>query len=111
MKSFGIRIPSHLNQWVALAGLALVVFGTLGVAPFWPSWMIPAIGAFMGLYVIGDSKNFLIAGLALMGTKWGLNHLPMFGNLIQDFVQNLILLVSPAMLVVAIRSIYHDMRG
>ena len=111
MKNFGLTVPSNVNQWVALAGLALVVFATFGVPAFWPSWMIPVIGAFIGFAVVGDVKGFLIAGLALLAAKWGLGHVPVLGHYVQEFTQNLIALVAPAMLVVSVRAIYEEIKG
>lgn len=110
LKNFGISVPRNTNQLVAVAGFALVVLSTLGVHGAWPSWTVPVIGAFLGFYSVRDTKGFLVSGLALLGAKWGLAHLPFFGNIVQDFAQNLITLVAPAMLVVAIRSIYHEMK-
>ena len=111
MKAFRISVPSNLNQLAGICGIALVALTTLGVHGVWPSWTIPVLGAFLGLFSIRDVKGFLISGLALIGAKWGLSHLPVFGNLVQDFAQNLTSLVAPAMLVVAIRSIYDEMKG
>ena len=107
----GISIPSNLNQLVAIAGFAVVVMMTLGVQAFWPSWIVPVIGAFLGWVAVGDVKGFLLAGLALIAVKWGLTQLPVFGPLVRDFSNNLIALVAPAMLVVSIRSIYNELKG
>jgi hypothetical protein len=106
----GFSVPSSFSQWAGLAGLAIVVLATLGFRGMWPSWVIPALGAFIGFAKIGDQKGFLIAGLALIATKFGLIHLPFFGHLVQSFTNNLILLVTPAMLVVAFRSIYQELK-
>ncbi len=111
MKNFGISVPSNVTQMAAIAGMVIVALSTFGVHGLWPSWTLPVIGAFLGLFAIGDSKNFLISGLALLGAKWGLARLPMFGDLMQDFATNLIVLVAPAMLVVAMRSIYREIKS
>jgi len=111
MKSLKLSVPSNLNQLVGLTGIGLVVLATLGIHAFWPSWTLPVIGAFLGYSVIGDAKGFMISGLSLFAAKWGLGHLPILGNLVQNFAQNLIILVAPAMLVVAIRSLYNDLKG
>lgn len=110
MKVLGVRVPSNTNEIIAIGGFVLVVLATLGFRGMWPSWVVPVIGAFLGFYAIRDTKAFLLAGLALLGAKWGLSHLPVLGNLVQDFAQNLTILVAPAMLIVAIRSIYHELK-
>ncbi len=110
MKSFKLTVPSNLNQLAGIAGLAIVVLATLGFRGFWPIWTLPVLGAFLGFSKVSDVKGFLIAGLALVGVKFALGHLPFLGNLVQDFVQNLIALVAPAMLIVAIRSIYQELK-
>lgn len=111
MKSFKISVPSNLVQLAAIGGFVLVALTTLGIRGLWPSWVIPVTGAFLGFYSVRDVKGFLLAGLALFAAKWGLGHLPMLGNIVQDFASNLTALVAPAMLVVAIRSIYQELRG
>ncbi len=111
MKTLRLSVPSNLNQWAGLAGFAIVVMATLGIRAFWPNWTLPVLGAFLGFSRISDVKGFLLAGLALLAAKWGLGHLPFLGNLVQDFAQNLIALVAPAMLVDAIRSIYTEFKS
>ena len=110
-KVLGISVPRNVNQWIAYAGLSLVVLSTLQVPAFWPSWAIPVIGAFIGIYAVGDVKGFLLAGLVLLAAKWGLGHVPFVGRLTQDLAQNLTALIAPAMLIVAVRSLFNEIKG
>ena len=107
----GISIPQNVIGIVAIAGFAMVAILTLGIPAFWPAWVIPVVGAFLGLYSVSDAKQFLIAGLALLGAKWGLNYVPILGEFAQTFVTQLIGLVAPAMLVVAIKSVYYQLKS
>ncbi len=110
MRGMRLSVPNNLNEMLAFAGFALVVLGSIGVRPFWPVWAIPAIGAFLGFYSVKDGKNFLIAGLALLAAKWGLNYVPFIGGFAREFATELVRLVAPAMLVVSIRSLYDQLK-
>ncbi len=108
MGKLKMAVPSNVNQWAGLVGFGLVVLTTIGFQAIWPYWTIPAIGAFIGFSKIREPKTFLVAGLALLAAKWGLGHMPFFGNLIPNFASNLVSLVVPAMLVVSIRVIWDE---
>ena len=78
---------------------------------FWPDWVLPILGTFLGLFSVKDPKGFLIAGLALIAAKWGLQFLPVVGSYTEEIASQLVGFIAPAMLIVSIRSIYEQLRG
>ena len=108
MKS--ISIPSNVIGYVGMAGFVMVGLSGSEIV-LWPSWTIPLMGAFLGLFAVNNPKQFLIAGLALMGAKWGLNYLPVVGGVAKSVATELVRFVAPAMLIVSVRSLYDEMKG
>lgn len=104
-----ISVPKNVGNWVVLAGSAIVVLNAVDFTPFWPKWTLAALGIFLGLSHINDPKNFVLAGLALIGANIGLQSLPIVGGLAQGIVHEMVMLVAPAMLVVSLRMIYEQL--
>ena len=106
-----LTVPAGVSNIVAISGLVLVVMLGIGIPAFFPNWVIPVIGAFIGLFCVRDPKMFLIAGLSIVAAKWGLRYVPFVGGYTYGIANQLIGLIAPAMLVVSVRSIYHQIRG
>ena len=112
MKSITKAIPKETNRYVAIAGFALVVIGGIGMTPaIMPNWILPALGAFLGLFSVKDTKGFLLAGLALIAVKWGLQFLPVIGDYTEPMANQLVAFIAPAMLIVSVRSIYDQLKS
>lgn len=106
-----VSIPKGTGKMVTLAGLGLVVLAGIGFMPgSFPAWILPALGAVVGLFGVKDVKGFLLAGLALYAAQQSLNFLPVAGSYMSSTVAALITFVAPAMLIVAARSIYDQIR-
>lgn len=99
---------SQIGRYLFLAGVVLAVVAglvNLGIPNLGTILII--LGAIVGfLNVSGaESRTFLIAGIAFLATAGALNGLPALGDSIAAVAANLSAFASPAVLIVALKSL------
>ena len=100
---------SQIGRYLFLGGVVLAVvtglLGNLGIPNL--STILVVLGAVVGfLNVSGaESRTFLIAGIAFLATAGALNGLPALGEHIAGVAANLSAFASPAVLIVALKSL------
>lgn len=111
MRSNSIAVPKGTNKLVAMAGLGLVLLAGIGFMPSgFPGWILPTLGAFVGVFGVKDAKGFLLAGLALYAAQLGLQYVPMVGDYLNHIAQAMVTFIAPAMLIVSVRCIYDQIK-
>ena len=98
-----------MGQYLFIAGAVIAVLtGIIGDMGFahWGT-VLAVAGAVVGfLNVSGaESRTFLIAGIAFLATAGALNGLPALGEHIAGVAANLSAFASPAVLIVALKSL------
>ena len=100
---------SQIGRYLFLGGVVLAVvtglLGNLGIPNL--GTILVVLGAVVGfLNVSGaESRTFLIAGIAFLATAGALNGLPALGEHIAGVAANLSAFASPAVLIVALKSL------
>jgi hypothetical protein len=100
---------SQIGRYLFLAGVLLSVVtglaGNLGIPNL--GIVLVVLGAIVGfLNVSGaESRTFLIAGIAFLATAGALNGIPALGESISAIAANLSAFASPAVLIVALKSL------
>lgn len=99
---------SQIGRYLFLAGVILaVVTGLVDLGIPHLGTILVVLGAIVGfLNVSGaESRTFLIAGIAFLATAGALNGLPELGRHISGIAANLSAFASPAVLIVALKSL------
>ncbi|MBT8113858.1 MAG: hypothetical protein KJP04_00660 [Arenicella sp.] len=100
---------SQIGRYIFLAGVLIAVVtglaGDFGIPNL--GTILVVLGAITGfLNVSGaESRTFLIAGIAFLATAGALNSLPAVGESIAGIASNLSAFASPAVLIVALKSL------
>lgn len=111
MSHQSIALPKGTNKWVSLAGFGMVLLAGIGMLPATvPGWVLPSLGAFVGIFGVKDAKAFLLAGLALYAAQMGLGFVPTIGAYASQTAHALVTFIAPAMLIVSARCIYDQIK-
>jgi len=100
---------AQIGRYLFLAGVLISVVtglaGNLGIPNL--GLILVILGAVVGfLNVSGaESRTFLIAGIAFLATAGALNGIPTLGDSIAAIAANLSAFASPAVLIVALKSL------
>ncbi|RLE45834.1 hypothetical protein DRJ22_03470 [Candidatus Woesearchaeota archaeon] len=101
---------SNIGHWSFLVGVFLAVF-----AGFVPSlqtskivWVIVILGFVVGLLniTVRETQEFLIAAVALVVASGFALNIVVFPALFHDVLVNLVVFVSPAAIVVALKTVW-----
>ena len=104
---------STVGRWAFIVGLVLaglLAFLDLGDASF---WVLAVLGLIVGfLNVSGsESQGFLIAAIALVASAGAVNSVPNVGETVTEIMGNVVIFISPAMLVVAVKSLLESAKS
>ncbi len=103
---------SKIGNYLFLVAIALAIIAGLipGLqAQAWISWVMVLLGLIVGLLNITakETTGFLVASIALLGVG-NATILPIFGTgMISGMLDNILALVSPAALLVALKTVYE----
>ena len=102
-----------VGRWAFIAGLViaiLVAFINLGDSIF---MILAVLGLIVGfLNVTGkESQSFLIAAIALAASAGAVSSLPIVGETVSAIMGNVVAFITPAMLVVAVKSLLGTVKN
>ena len=98
----------QVGKWAFVAGVVLAV-----LAGFVQGTWIPAVLAVLGLVVgilnvtAAETRSFLLAAIGLMLSASSLQALPWVGDWLATVLGNLVVFIGPALLVVALKSLFE----
>lgn len=98
----------QLGKYAFIAGVILAV-----VAAFVPGTWVWGALALLGLVVgfmnvtSGETRGFLVAAIGLLLSTTALQGIPAVGELLTTILQNVAAFISPALLVVALKSLFE----
>ncbi|NND83038.1 MAG: hypothetical protein HKN50_11470 [Gammaproteobacteria bacterium] len=99
---------SQIGHYLFLAGVIIaVIAGLINLGIPHLGTILVLLGAIVGFVNVSgaESRTFLIAGIAFLATASALNGLPGLGDSIAGIAANLSAFASPAVLIVAIKSL------
>ncbi len=99
---------TQIGSWLFIVGLVIALIAAIVGFPQ-TEMILVLVGLVVGFMNINskEATSFLIASIALIAAgTGGLTAIPTLGGFVGRFLMNLITLVSPAAIVVAIKAVY-----
>lgn len=110
-------VSQRVGGWAFILGVVIAIIaglvaGYITIYAGWIGFVLVILGLIVGFLNLNDKEMqpFLIAALALMLMQLsagGLSYIPYIGIYLVSMVQNIVVFVMPAALVVALKSIYR----
>ncbi len=105
-----------VGSWAFLIGSVVAILAGLiwqaAATPAWVSWLLVVLGLVVGLLNITakETTPFLVASIALLLAGTG-GRVAVLGAVINQILENIVLFVWPAALIVALRAIWVSAKG
>ena len=99
---------AKIGKWSFIVGLVVCVFAGLFLQPDWAIWVLAILGVIVGLLNITakDTRDFLLAAIALTLTATALNSIPVVGTAFRLILPFVVTFVSGATIVVALKELF-----
>lgn len=101
----------QIGKYVFIVGVVLAVIAAFWQQP-WMWWVLAILGLVVGfLNITGEeTRGFLLAAIGLILSASAVRQLPLIGDEITAILDNLVVFISPAVLVVALKSLFEAAR-
>jgi len=98
----------HLGRVLFVIGIIAAAAAGLGLDWHWIPWTLVILGAIVGVINITatETRTFLIAGIALTLSATAFRDIPAIGGVVTQVVSNILLFVSGALFVVAMKALF-----
>ncbi len=99
----------NLGKVLFIIGILAAAAAGLGLDWHWLPWTLVILGAIVGILNItsGETRTFLLAGIALMLSATAFRSIPAIGEVVTQIVSNILLFVSGAIFVVALKALFE----
>lgn len=102
-----------LGKFAVLAGIVIAV--AAGIFEFtqpWFGWALAVLGLVVGFMNVsgGESRTFLVAGIALLMVGSSVAAVPVIGMKMTAFLGYITAFMAPAVLVVALKSLFDTVK-
>ena len=99
----------QIGKWAFIVGIVLSVVAGLLVAEVWMYWVMLVLGLVVGFLNVTaeESQGFLLAAIGLMLSATSVLAIPYIGAGVTSVVANLVAFIAPAVLVVALKSLFE----
>lgn len=110
-KTDATKIRKNIGYWIFLVGVLIAILA--GIANTRTNPTIIGVLAILGLIVglinvtLKEEVPFLIASVVLIIASTSLQAIPYIGNLLTAILMYIVVFVSPAAIVVALKAVYH----
>ncbi len=96
-----------------IAGLIIAVAGAFGLSEPWFAWVLAVLGLVIGFLNVSGAETgrFLLAAIGLMLSANSLGALPYVGGEVTIILANVVTLLAPAVLIVALQSLFKTVRA
>lgn len=100
---------SFVGRIAFIIGLVIAVLVSFGIQATWIYWILAILGLVVGfLNITGrEVHTFLLAALGLILSADAVYSLPFVGQIVTDIMYNLVIFIAPAVLVVALKSLFE----
>lgn len=99
----------HLGRVLFVIGIIASAAAGLGLDWHWIPWTLVILGAIVGVLNITatETRTFLMAGIALTLSATAFRSIPAVGEVVTQVVSNILLFVSGALFVVAMKALFE----
>jgi len=88
------------------------IIGAFASMPEWFTWVLVIAGLLTGFFNVSDaeSRRFLLAAIGLIVAADAVDSIPMLGEKVTLVMNNLVVFLSPAVLLVALKSLFSTVK-
>ena len=99
------------GKYAFIAGVVLAVLAAF-VDASWIWWVLAVLGLIVGILNVtaAESRTFLLAAIGLILSASSVQQLPFVGEQVTTICGNLVVFIGPAVLVVALKSLFETAR-
>ncbi len=97
---------------VVVGILIAIVAGIFSYSPPWFGWLLAVLGLIVGFMNVSgtESKTFLLAGIGLLMVSSSVDSVPVIGERLTSFLGYIIAFMAPAILIVALKSLFETVK-
>jgi hypothetical protein len=99
----------QMGKWAFIVGFVICVVAGLVIAQPWMYWVLAVLGLIVGVMNITalETQRFLIAAIALMLSATSIIAVPVIGVAVTAVLYNVVVFISAAVLIVALKSLFE----
>ena len=99
----------QMGRYAFIAGLVIAFLAALFTQVSWFYWVLAVLGLVVGfMNVTGEeSRGFLLAAIGLILSATSIQVIPFVGDVAAYIAGNLVAFIAPAVLVVALKSLFE----
>ena len=100
---------ARIGKYAFILGLIIAVVVALVTQLGWIAWVLAVLGLVVGFLNVTseETRRFLLAVIGLMLAATSVQVVPYVGDVITRIVSNLVVFIAPAILVVALKSLFE----
>jgi len=100
---------AKIGKCAFIIGLVIAVAAGLVLQFTWIMWLLAVLGVVVGFMNVTkeETRSFLLAAIGLMLAATSVQVVPFVGDLITRIMSNLVVFIAPAVLVVALKSLFE----
>lgn len=102
-----------LGKFAVIAGIVIAVAaGIFGYEQPWFGWALAVLGLVVGFMNVsgGESRTFLVAGIALLMVGSSVAEVPLVGEKMTALLGYITAFMAPAVLIVALKSLFDTVK-
>ncbi len=98
----------QIGKYAFIAGLVLAVLAGFVELP-WIWWVLAVLGLIVGFMNVtaSETRGFLLAAMGLILSASSIQQLPYIGDQLTEILSNVVVFIGPALLVVAVKSLFE----
>ena len=100
---------AKVGKYAFIVGLVLAVLAAFAFEAAWAMWVLAVLGLIVGFLNVTkeEVRSFLLAAIGLMLAATSVQVIPLVGDLITQIMSHLVVFIAPAVLVVALKSLFE----
>ncbi|MBN2244077.1 MAG: hypothetical protein JW793_15435 [Acidobacteria bacterium] len=100
---------AKIGKIAFIIGLVLALLAGLLLHYTWIMWVLALLGLIVGFLNVSkaEARSFLLASIGLILAATSVQVLPYVGDIITRIMSNLVSFIAPAILVVALKSLFE----
>lgn len=100
---------AKVGKYAFIVGLVLAVLAAFAFDVTWAMWVLAVLGLIVGFLNVTkeEVRSFLLAAIGLMLAATSVQVIPLIGDLVTQIMSNLVVFIAPAVLVVALKSLFE----
>ncbi len=104
---------AKIGKWSFIVGLVIALLAAFVLESSWVMWVLALLGLIVGFLNVTkeETHSFLLAAIGLMLAVTSVQVLPIVGGTLTRIMANLVVFIAPAVLVVALKSLFETAKN